>query len=114
MNEVTTFFSCVDNITERSSPPHCVKKWVDDRMGRSSPPCHIKNFNQQQNKEDTTTALCGWLKFRWRLVSGLGRGRVRNLVPDPTPVHNPYPSDSGRVSARVWVGSQGKNLIYSI
>ena len=48
------------------------------------------------------------------LVSGLGRGRVRNLVPDPTPVHNPYPSDSGRVSARVWVGSQGKNLIYSI
>ena len=49
-----------------------------------------------------------------RIVSGLGRGRVRNLVPDPTPVHNPYPSDSGRVSARVWVGSQGKNLIYSI
>src|SRR6266545_5365462 len=53
-------------------------------------------------------------KFCRSLVSGLGRGRVRNLVPDPTPVHNPYPSDSGRVSARVWVGSQGKNLIYSI
>ena len=48
------------------------------------------------------------------VVSGLGRGRVRNLVPNPTPVHNPYPSDSGRVSVRVWVVSQGKNLIYSI
>ncbi len=30
-------------------------------------------------------------------MSGLGRGRVRIFVPDPTPVHNPYPSQSGRV-----------------
>ena len=38
------------------------------------------------------------------LVSGLDRGRARILVPDPTPVDNPYPRDSGRVSARVGVG----------
>ena len=31
------------------------------------------------------------------LVCGLDWGRVRLLAPDPTPVHNPYPSNSGRV-----------------
>ena len=35
--------------------------------------------------------------YRLHLVSGLGRGRVRILSPDPIPVHNPYPSHSGRV-----------------
>ena len=37
------------------------------------------------------------LTLNLHLVFGLGRGRVRKLVPDPDPVHNPDPTYSGWV-----------------
>jgi len=45
------------------------------------------------------------------LVSGLGRGRVRKLVPDPDPDHHPDPTYLGRVLLRVSRGL-GQVLVY--
>src|SRR6266540_528004 len=82
--------------------------------GQPVPDTTSSSFGTYAVHSGTNAVYGSHISLPTYLVSGLGRGRVRNLVPDPTPVHNPYPSDSGRVSARVWVGSQGKNLIYSI